>query len=73
MDPRVQELWAKHQREESVIFRQFRAANPTLQVDVDGAEWTADQEYDYAQMLGPLQAAQKLESEALIAMLKSEQ
>ena len=73
MDPRLMELLDQHQREKSVLFDQFRKANPTLQIDVDGAEWTAEQEADWNDLTRDLDAEHAVQREALAVIIDSEQ
>jgi len=66
MDPELQKLLAQQQREESVLFDQFRRANPTLQIDVQGVDcWPEDKEAEYAALTADLRAKHKAEREAL--------
>ena len=73
MDPRVQELIFQHQREFIELFDQFRAANPTLQIDVEGVDyWPEDKDAEFEALYAPLRAEQAAQREALAIIIDSE-
>ena len=73
MDIRVLELRKKQHKEMSVLFDQFRAANPGLSVDVEGVDYwpgTKDEELDaFTAALDADHAAQR---EALADIIEAE-
>lgn len=73
MDPRVEELMFQQQLEYSALFDQFRAANPTLQIDVDGVDyWSEEKDDEFKAFTAALDAEHAAQREALAVIIDSE-
>lgn len=73
MDPRVQELIFQQQKEFTVLFDQFRADHPNLQIDVEGVDWWSEEdEAEFAALTAALDAEHAAQREALAVIIDNE-
>jgi hypothetical protein len=69
MDERVAAMRRRHAYETGRLMHEFVAANPTLEIDVDNADWTAEETAAWREFSADHTAKCRAEREALAATL----